>query len=201
MNCNGRASKNWCFLTVVLVKILESPLDSKEIKPVILKGNQPCILIERTDAEAETPIHWPPNGNSCLVGKVLDAGKDWRQKRVTEDETIGWHRTMQWTWIWANSGKRDREAWLVAVHGVTKSWTWLSNWTTTTCFMTSQKQQLWSPQGEIHIRMAWLRTISTLSWKWIEFVVNVEQGDVFECLGNYVLCKHNLLYKVKLFII
>ena len=200
MNCNRRASKNRCFWTVVLVKILESPLDSKEIKPVILKGNQPCILIERTDAEAETPIHWPPNGNTVSLGKSLMLGKI-EGRRGWQDEMIGWHRTMQWTWIWANSGKWDREAWLVAVRGVTKSWTWLSDWTTTTCFMTSQKQQLWTPQGEIHIRMAWLRTIPTLSWKWIEFVVNVEQGDVFECLGNYVLCKHNLLYKVKLFTI
>ena len=200
MNCNGRASKNRCFWTVVLEKTLESPLNSKEIKLVNPKGNQSWIVFGKTDAEAETPIHWPPNGNTVSLGKSLMLGKI-EGRRGWQDEMIGWHRTMQWTWIWANSGKWDREAWLVAVRGVTKSWTWLSDWTTTTCFMTSQKQQLWTPQGEIHIRMAWLRTIPTLSWKWIEFVVNVEQGDVFECLGNYVLCKHNLLYKVKLFTI
>ena len=127
MNRNGRALKNWCFWTVVLVKTLESPLDSKEIKPVILKGNQLCILTERTDAEAETPVVWPPNGNSWLIGKVLDAGKDWRQKRATENEMVGWDRVMLWTWIWANSGKWDREAWLAAVCGVTKSLTQLSD--------------------------------------------------------------------------
>ena len=68
--------------------------------------------------------------------------------------------------------------------------------------MTSQKQTTTvDPQGEIHVRMAWSLTMSTLSWKWIEFVANVEQGDAFECLGNCVLCRHNLLYEVKLFII
>ena len=62
-------------------------------KPVNLKGNQPWILIGRTDTEAEAPIHWPPDAKSRLTGKDSDAGKDWRQKekRVTEDEMVGWH--------------------------------------------------------------------------------------------------------------
>ena len=68
--------------------------------------------------------------------------------------------------------------------------------------MTSQKQTTTvDPQGEIHVRMAWSLTMSTLSWKWIEFVANVEEGDAFECLDNCILCRHNLLYEVKLFII
>ena len=69
--------KNWCFRTVVLEKTLESPLDCKEIKPVNPKQNQPKIFIGRTDAEAETPILWPSDAKSQLIGKDPDAGKDW----------------------------------------------------------------------------------------------------------------------------
>ena len=85
--------KNCCFWTVVLEKTLESPLDCKEIQPVNPKGNRSRILIERTDAEAETPILWPPDVKNWLIGKDPDAGKDWRQeeKGTTEDEMAGWH--------------------------------------------------------------------------------------------------------------
>ena len=85
----GWVSKNWCFWTMVLEKTLESPLDSKEIKPVNPKGNQPWIFIGRTEA----PILWPPDVKSQLIGKNPDAGQDWGQmeKRVTEDEMVGWH--------------------------------------------------------------------------------------------------------------
>ena len=71
----------------------ESPLESKEIKPVSLKGNQLWILFARTDAEGEAPILWPTDTNIWLIGKVSDPGKEWRQKekRVTEDEMFGWH--------------------------------------------------------------------------------------------------------------
>ena len=72
--------KNWCFWTVVSEKILESPLDCKEIKPVNPKGNQSWIFIGRTDDEAETPILWPPDAKSWLIRKDPDAGKDWRQE-------------------------------------------------------------------------------------------------------------------------
>ena len=87
------APKNGCFWTVVLEKILESTLDCKEIQPVIPKGNQYWILIGRTDAEAETPILWPPDVKSLLICKDPDAGKDWGQeeKGTTEDEMVGWH--------------------------------------------------------------------------------------------------------------
>ena len=68
--------KNWCFQIVVLEQTLESPLDSKEIKPVSPKGNQHWIFIRRTDAEAEAPILWPPDAMSQLIGKDPDAGKD-----------------------------------------------------------------------------------------------------------------------------
>ena len=82
--------KNECFWTVVLEKTVESPLDCKEIKPVNRKGNQPWIFIGRTDAKAETPILWPPDAKSWLIGKDSDARKDWRQKEkgAAEDEMI-----------------------------------------------------------------------------------------------------------------
>ena len=86
------ALKNWCFWTVVLEKTPEDPLDSKEIKPVNPKGRQPWIFTGRTEAEAEVPILWPPDGKSWLAGKDPDAGKDWRQEKgMTEDEMAGWH--------------------------------------------------------------------------------------------------------------
>ena len=87
------APKNWCFWMVVLEKTLESPLDSKEIQPVHPKGNQSWIFIGRTDAEAETPILWPPDGKNWYLGKDPDAEKDWRweKKRMTEDEMVGWY--------------------------------------------------------------------------------------------------------------
>ena len=90
------AQKNWCFGTVVLEKTLQSPLNCKEIKPVNPKGNQPWIFIGRTNAEAETPILWPPDVKNWLTGKDPDAGKDWRQeeKGTTEDEMIGWHHQL-----------------------------------------------------------------------------------------------------------
>ena len=81
----------WCFWTVVL-EIFESLLDIKEIKYVIPKENKPWIFIGRTDAKAEAPILWPLDVKSWLIGKDLDARKDWGQEKgVTEDEMVGWH--------------------------------------------------------------------------------------------------------------
>ena len=87
------ALKNRCFWTVVLEKTLESPLESKEIKPVNPKGNQSWIFIVRTDDEAEAPILWPADEKNWLFGENSDAGKDWRgkDKGITEDEMVGWH--------------------------------------------------------------------------------------------------------------
>ena len=87
------APKNCCFWTVVLEKTLESPLDCKETQPVYHKGNQAWLFIGRIDAEAETPILWPPDAKNWLIGKDPDAGKDWRQE-VTEDEMVGWHHRL-----------------------------------------------------------------------------------------------------------
>ena len=93
---NSWAPKNWCFWTVVLEETLESPLDCKEIQPVHSKGNQAWILIGRTDAEAETPIFWPPDAKNWLTRKDIAAGKDWRQKEKgkTENEIVGWHHRL-----------------------------------------------------------------------------------------------------------
>ena len=81
---------------MVLEKTLENPLDYKEIQLVHPKGDQSWIFIERTDAEAETPILWPPDAKSWLTGKDPDAGKDWGQeeKGTTEDEMAGWHHQL-----------------------------------------------------------------------------------------------------------
>ena len=87
------APKNWCFWTVVLEKTLESPSDSKEIKPVRPKGNQSWIFIGRTDTEAVTTILWPLDAKNWLLREDPDARKDWRQEEngTTEDEMVGWH--------------------------------------------------------------------------------------------------------------
>ena len=92
----GWVLKNWYFWTVVLEKNLESPLDSKEIKPVNSKGNQLWILTGRSGAEIETPILWPPDGKGRLTEKDPDAGKDWGQaeKGMTEDEMVGWYHQL-----------------------------------------------------------------------------------------------------------
>ena len=89
----GWVLKNWCFWTVVLEKTLQSPLDRKEIQPVHSKGDQSWVFIGRTDAEAETPILWPPHVKSWLIGKDFGAGRDWGQKEkgTTEDEMARWH--------------------------------------------------------------------------------------------------------------
>ena len=112
--------KTWCFWTVVLEKTLESPLDCKEIQPVHPKGDQSWIFIGRTDAKAETPILWPPDAKSWLIGKDPDAGRDWGQKEkgMTEDEMVGWHHWVNGHGFGWNLGVGDGQGGLV----------WYSSW-------------------------------------------------------------------------
>ena len=91
---------------MVLEKTLESPLDCKEIQPVHSEGDQPWDFFGGNDAEAETPVLWPPHAKSWLIGKDFDAGRNWGQeeKGTTEDEMAGWQSRTRWMRVWVNSG-------------------------------------------------------------------------------------------------
>ena len=166
------APKNWCFWTVVLEKTLENPLDCKEIKPVNPKGNHSWIFIGRTDAEAETPILWPPDGKKRLTEKDPDAGKDLRQedKEMTEDEMVGWHHRFsehELSKLWELV--KDREAWPAAVHRL-QSWTQLSDWSElplTIALHTDFQKKFWIISG-------------------LSQVLNNKVGPFQE--GNYPIC-------------
>ena len=155
------ALKNWCFWTVVLEKTLESPLDCKEIQPVHPKGDHwkmkvfqwtSWVFIGRTDAEAKTPILWPPHVKSWLVGKDPDAGRDWGRRRRGR-QRMRWLDGIIDSVDMGLGGLRelvmDRAAWRAVVHGVTKSRTrlWL-NWTESnplqySCLENSMARRAW----------------------------------------------------------
>ena len=167
--------KNWCFWTVVLEKTLESPLDCKEIQPVNSKGNQPWIVIGRTNAEAESSILCPPDVENWLIGKDPDAGTDWRQekKQMAEDEMVGWHHWLDGQWVLASS----RSWWWTGHPGMLQSmglqrvghdWVTEQNLTELTLMSTFQRVALrswrktcWGSKmgdgGEIERRFTFLR--------------------------------------------
>ena len=140
---------NCCLQTVVLEKTHEIPLDSKEIKPVNCKGNQPWIFIGRTDDEA--PVFCSYDINSWLTGNIPDAGKDWGQKVkrcqrmrcldiITDAMNMNFSKLQEMV--------RDREAWCAVVHEVSRSWTWLGDWTTTKFpFITEINYMAFCPHG------------------------------------------------------
>ena len=139
-NKKGWMLKNWCLQTMVMEKPLLSPLDCKEIKPVNPKRNQSWIFIGRVSLKLQ--ILWPPDAKNWLIGKDHDAGKDWKleKKGMTEDKMAGWHHRL-------NGHEFEQTPWkeqgslaccsIGHLKGVTNSWTWLSDWTTTT------QQDMW----------------------------------------------------------
>ena len=133
----GWVPKNWCFWTAVLEKTLESPLDRKEIQAVHPKGDQSWVFIGRTDAEAETPILWPPDAKSWLIGKDPDAGKDWGQKEkgMTEGEMVGWHHWLDGHGFGWTLGVGDGQGGLACCSSwghkeldMTERLNWLTDW-------------------------------------------------------------------------
>ena len=138
-NKKGWAPTNWCFWTVVLVKTLESPWDSKEIQTVHAKRNLPWICIGKTDAEAETPVLWPPDAKNWLFGRLWC----WERLKAGEKgDDRGWDGWMasptRWTWVWVNSGSLWWTNWefvrpgmlqSMRSQGVGHDWATELNWT------------------------------------------------------------------------
>ena len=160
----------------MLEKTLESPLDSKEIQPFHSEGNQAWIFIGRTDAEAKTPILWPPEWKSRLIGKDPDAGKDWRRKEkgMTEDEMIEWHHWLSGYEFEQALGVGERQGSLACCSPwVANSWTWLSDWTELN-WCSPGRENNYSPCGKQ--RMVLCCKTPQLDEDWL-----LETGDHIRC--------------------
>ena len=153
---------------LMLLKTLESPLDCKEIQPVHSKGDQPWVFFGRNDAEAETPVLWPPHAKSWLIGKDSDAERDWRQEKkgTTEDEMAGWHH---WPdgWVWVSSGSwwwtgRPGVLWFMGSQRVGHDWATELNWKRPkTCIQEALKML----EKEIRATQKMERCTVCLDWK------------------------------------
>ena len=167
--------------TVVLEKTLESPLDCKEIQPVHPKGDQPWASVGRNDAKAETPVLWPPNVKSWLIGKDSDAGRDWGQeeKVTTEDEMAGWHHQLDGCEFEWTLGVGDGQGGLVCCSAWGRkesdtTWATELNWTE---MCASGEMLEW-------LRMHSLHGIGTSPWKRAVITAEVTEGNAFDAVGN-----------------
>ena len=149
--------KNWCFWTVVLEKILESPLDCKEIQSVHPKGDVSWAFIERTDVEAESPILWSPDGKSWLIWKDPDSGRNWEQeeKGTIEDEMAGWHHWLygsefEWT-LGVGDGQGGLACCISWGHKESDMTEWL-NWTDLKWY----RARIWIQISLLHIIPTWI---------------------------------------------
>ena len=174
---------------MVLEKTPESPLDSKEIKPVHLKGNQPWILIARTDAEAEVPVFWSSDTNSWLIGKVPDARKDWgqKEKRVSEDEVAGWHHQCNGHEPWQIWGDFEGQGRLVCCspwgHKELDTAGWLKNNNGDLCGKLKWDLWLKIQAGNVISRVGKFYFVISITWKiWRIFPVSFNSLMFYICL-------------------
>ena len=169
------AQKNWCFWTVVLEKILESPLNCKEIKLVNPKGDQSWLFIRRTDAEAEAPVLWPSDVKSWILRKDPDAGKDSRQeeKGATEDEMVGWHHRLD-----GHELEQVGSWWWTEKPGVLQSMV-SHSWAT--------KQQQWTTAHQAPVSMGFPRQNTGVSCHLLHQGVSLNQGSNSSlCIGRWM---------------
>ena len=188
------APKNWCFWAVVWEKTLESPLDCKEIQPVHHKGDQSWVFSGRDDAEAETPILWPPHAKSWLIGKDPDAGKDWKreEKGTTKDEMVGWHQPSRWTWVWVNSGSwwwTERPGVLQSTESQRVGHNWVNELN-----RTEEERSIWvsSVRWRQFLPSSWfLCPFSHSSSKYCTCYVIATEGPVTHCEKHLCLSIHS----------